>query len=188
MNTALLIVDMQNSFVDEQSSFAIRGARKSVPKLVELLEWARSQGWFVVHVVREYQADASDVELPRRESFLRQGGCAIRGTWGAQIIGELTPATNEAVLVKPRFSGFFQTSLDSLLRRNRVGRVVVAGTQYPNCIRATAFDALSLDYGVWLATDATSAQSDGVAQANIHDLSNIGIACCAVAELKLALS
>ena len=52
----------------------------------------------------------------------------------------------ELVLVKRRFSAFFATHLDLLLRRLGTERLVVCGVQTPNCIRATAFDAVSLDY------------------------------------------
>ena len=50
------------------------------------------------------------------------------------------------MVIKKRFSAFFQTSLDMMLRRCRVDRVVLCGFQTPNCIRASAFDAVSLDY------------------------------------------
>ncbi len=67
--------------------------------------------------------------------------------------------------------------------RQSVHRLVVCGTQYPNCIRATAFDGLSLNYEVVVASDATSAASEEVAQANIRDLRGVGIGCIPVAEL-----
>ncbi|HEX2735883.1 MAG TPA: isochorismatase family cysteine hydrolase [Polyangiaceae bacterium] len=183
MHTALLIVDMQNDFVLENAPAAIAGAPASLPELVRLLTAAREQKWYVVHVVREYLADGSNIELPRREAFLRLGGYAVPGTRGARIVKELTPIEGELVLVKPRFSAFMQTPLDAMLRRQGVRRVIVCGTQYPNCIRATAFDALALDYEVAVALGATSAQTDAVARANIHDLCNVGIACSSLEQL-----
>ena len=188
MHTALLIVDMQNDFVLEDAAARVAGALGSVPRVVELLAAARALGCMVVHVVREYHADASNVELPRRQAFLAAGGYAVPGTAGAQIIEPLTPAAGEHRLVKPRFSAFLHTPLHSLLRQNAVSRVVVCGTQYPNCIRATAFDALSFDYDVIVAQDATSAQTPEIAQANIVDLRNVGIACMPVDEVLALLS
>jgi nicotinamidase-related amidase len=183
VKSALLIVDMQNDFVLEGASCRIAGALASVPYIVKLLAAARAHSWLVVHVVREHRADGADVELPRRAAFARGGGYAVAGTAGAEIICELTPLAGEHCVVKPRFSAFMRTGLDALLREHGVERVVVCGTQYPNCIRATAFDALALDYHVVVAQDATSAQSLDVARANIVDLNNVGIACLAVAEL-----
>lgn len=183
MTTALLIVDMQNSFVQRSSPFCIQGAQDTVPRVAQLLAGARGRMWLVVHVVRQHRADGSDVEWTRRETFLAQGGYAVQGTTGAEIIPELQPTPNEHVIVKPRFSAFFQTNLDSLLRRHQVHRLVVCGTQYPNCIRATAFDGLSLDYDVVVASDATSAQSQDVALANVRDLQGVGIRCLPVEEI-----
>jgi nicotinamidase-related amidase len=183
MTTALLIVDMQNAFVRAESPFCIPGAQASIPELQRLLGAARDLRWLVVHVVREHRADASDVELPRRRVFLDKGGYAVPGTWGVEIVDELLPLPSEHRIVKPRFSAFMNTNLDSVLRRHGVSRVVVSGTQYPNCIRATAFDALSLDYDVCIARDATSAASVDVASSNIRDLENVGIPCLPTDEL-----
>lgn len=177
MTTALLIVDMQNDFVLETSPFRVAGAQATVPQLARLLSAARARRWVIVHVVREYAADGSDVELTRRDGFLGCGGYAVPGTRGAEIIEELAPAPGEYRIVKPRFSAFMHTKLDLLLRRSGVSSVVVCGTQYPNCIRATAFDALALDYAVVVAEDATSAQTPEIAAANLLDLENVGIPC-----------
>jgi nicotinamidase-related amidase len=183
MTTALLIVDMQNDFVDPDSPFCIAGARATVPHLSRLLAEARMRGWVVVHVVREHRVDGTDVEWPRREGFLAAGGYAIPGTRGVRIIEELTPVSGEYRIVKPRFSGFMQTNLDAVLRRRGVERVVVCGTQYPNCLRATAFDALALDYRVVVALEATSAKTPEVAAANISDLEAVGIPCRPIDEI-----
>ncbi len=174
---------MQNDFVLEGAPARIVGALAAVPSLVRLLTGAREREWHVVHVVREYAADGSNIELPRRDGFLACGGYAKPGTSGASIIEALTPVAGELQIVKPRFSAFMQTPLDAILRRRGVQRVVVCGIQYPNCIRATAFDALSLDYDVVVAEGATAAQNDEVAAANIRDLRNVGIACLPVEQV-----
>jgi nicotinamidase-related amidase len=64
-----------------------------------------------------------------------------------------------------------------MLRRLEVTNLVVCGTQYPNCIRATIFDAIAYGYPVINITDATSAQTQQIAEANIIDLINIGVEC-----------
>jgi len=72
-------------------------------------------------------------------------------------------------VVKNRFSGFMNTELDFMLRRLKVETLAVCGTQYPNCIRATVFDAVSLGYETIVITDATSAKTPQIAKANILD-------------------
>lgn len=180
--TALLIIDMQNDLVDSRSPACIPGALATVARLQELLRRARQEKWLVVHVVREYRRDCSDIELSRADEF-RQRPYLVPGTNGAEIIDQLEPLEGELRLVKSRFSAFMFTPLDSLLRRRGIRHVVVSGTQYPNCIRATSFDALSLDYRVTVVTDATSAATPEVAEANIFDLRNVGIQCTALSEL-----
>ena len=71
---------------------------------------------------------------------------------------------------------------DLMLKRLGVERVLVSGTQYPNCIRATVNDALSLDYAVSVITDACSAKTEAVAAANILDMRNLGAECITFAE------
>lgn len=180
--TALLIVDMQNDVVDAKSPTCIPGALPTVARLQELLQHARQEKWLVVHIVREYRRDCSDIELSRVAKF-RQHPYLVPGTNGADIIDELKPLEGELRLVKSRFSAFMFTPLDSLLRRRGIRHVVVSGTQYPNCIRATCFDALSLDYRVTVVTDATSAATQEVAEANIVDLRNVGIECIPLSDL-----
>ena len=60
------------------------------------------------------------------------------------------------------------------MRALGITQVVICATQYPNCIRATAFDAVARDF---LILDATSAANAAVAQANIYDMQQIGIDC-----------
>ena len=60
--------------------------------------------------------------------------------------------------------------------------IVVCGIQYPNCIRATIFDGVALGYKVTLVTDATGAQTDEIAKANIFDIGNIGVKCISTTQ------
>lgn len=188
MNTALVIIDMQNDFVLPDAPLCVKGALATVPTIRELLDQARKQGWRVIHVIRQHRPDGSDVEIGRAALFTGGKGICIPGTPGAQIVDELAPLPQETVLRKLRFSAFFQTELDMLLRRLKVDTVVVAGTQYPNCVRGTAVDAMSHDYRTIVVTDACSAQTEEIAAANIRDMRNMGIACVTLAELPSALS
>ncbi|MGK2940157.1 MAG: cysteine hydrolase family protein [Immundisolibacter sp.] len=181
---ALLIIDMQNDFVLPGGPAAVAGAPATVPNIRRVLEKFRVGGWPVFHLIRHYRPDGSDVELFRRDAFMQGPAYLLPGSTGARIVAELTPQPGEQVIVKPRFSAFMGTALDLVLRRRGVRQLVVCGTQYPNCIRATVMDAVCLDYAVTLVTDATSAQTAAVAQANILDMANIGVACRTTAQLE----
>jgi nicotinamidase-related amidase len=184
MKIALLMIDMQNDFVLAGAPAVVEGASASIPRVKEVMNYFRAKNFPVFHIVREYRADGSDIEIPRRAAFLAGNFYALPGTKGVEIIHELTPIAGEYRIVKPRFSAFFETELDLILRRLTIDTLVICGTQYPNCIRATAFDGLSYGYSIFVITDATSASCDEVADANIRDLRNVGIKCISFAEFE----
>ena len=177
---ALLIIDMQNDFVHPGTPVHVAGAEATVPVIRKLRESCRKHEIPVFHVIRSYSADGLTVERARLADFRRTP--FVVPTLGAESIKELTPEAGEKTVIKPRYSAFFQTSLDLMLKRLGVERVLVSGTQYPNCIRATVTDALSLDYAVSVITDACSAKTEAVAAANILDMRNLGAECITFTE------
>ncbi len=174
---ALIIIDMQNDFVLPGAPVCVAGAYATIPCIKNLLDLFRMKNQPVFHVIREYRADGSDVEITRMNSFLNDKSYAVPGTKGCEIVNELSPVAGEYRVIKNRFSAFMNTELDFMLRRLGVTNLVVCGTQYPNCIRATIFDAIAYGYPVINITDATSAQTQQIANANITDLKNIGAEC-----------
>ena len=174
MPAALLIVDMQNEFVSSRGKMCVAGAADTVPRIARVLRVWRENALPLAYAVRRYSPDGSDVELVRRDLFAQMGGFCLPNTWGSEIVPALAPLAGEAVIVKTRWSAFFRTELDVTLRQWDVGTLVIAGTQTPNCVRATAFDADSLGYRVIVLTDGTLSQSPGVQQANLYDLGCAG--------------
>ncbi len=176
-NSALIIVDMQNDFVLRGAPVCVAGALDTIPNIARVLEKFRKEKSPVFHLVREYRADGSDIEITRQPSFLNDKSYAVPNTKGCEIVEELKPIEGEYRIVKNRFSGFMHTELDFMLRRLGISHIVICGTQYPNCIRTTIFDAVSYGYDVTLITDATSAETSEIAEANIRDIKNISVAC-----------
>lgn len=174
---ALIIIDMQNDFVLPGAPACVAGALATLPQISSLLAWFRQQQQPVFHLVREYRADGTDVERFRYDRFAAGNGYLLPGTRGCEIVESLRPTADEYRIVKPRFSAFMQTKLQLILQRLEITELVVCGTQYPNCIRATVLDAVSLDYDVTLVTDATSAETAEIAAANVVDMKNIGVTC-----------
>lgn len=169
-SSALLVIDTQADFLDGGAS-PIAGTSDRLPAMARLVEAYRSAGRPIVHVVRLYDGD--DVDLVRRAA-IRDGAPIVRpGSAGAQIAPALLPGVDldgdlllaggvqrvgpaEVVLWKPRWSAFHRTPLDGHLRGHGVDTVVVAGCNFPNCPRASIFDASARDYRIVLAEDATS--------------------------------
>lgn len=184
-DVAVLIIDMQNDFVKPGAILCVAGALPTVPAIKDLADHARNNGWKVIHVIRAHDPYGINVDAPRIPLF-RNGkkGYCVPDTEGGAIVEELTPVDGDLVITKTRNSGFFQTNLDMVLRRMGVKTVILAGTQYPNCVRGTAADAMSYDYETVICTDACSAKTKEVADANIFDMKNMGIKCISLDEVK----
>jgi len=174
MKTALMIMDMQKDFIHPKGSLQVKGGKKIVLRVKRALEASRKAGLPVFHIKRIHRADGMDVEKFRYEMFKKMP-YAVEKTEGSEIIEELRPKEGEIVLPKTRFSAFFHTNLDAILRRMGLARIVLVGIQSPNCIRATAVDALALDYDVVLLTDAIGSKTKKVHDSNMRDMRVMGM-------------
>lgn len=174
---ALLIIDMQKDFVLPGAPAQVAGAYATIPHIKQVLQHFREKKWTVFHVVREHRADGSDIEPFRRKDFLEKQKYAVPGTPGCEIVDELKPLPGEFRIVKKRFSAFMKTPLDFVLRQMEIRCLVICGTQYPTCVRASIYDAIAYGYDITLLTDATSAQTPEIAEANIRDIRDLGVTC-----------
>jgi nicotinamidase-related amidase len=190
MATALICIDMQNDFILPSSPLCVAGGEAIVGNVKAALEKARAQSMHVFHVIREHDKKGVDIEWTRR--YLLNGhagneqattGATIAGTEGSKLIDEISIASSDRVLIKKRFSAFFATNLDLLLRRLGVKHLILCGVQTPNCIRATAVDGIGLDYRVTVLSDATASKSDAVQRSNLEDMMAMGIEIRQTAEL-----
>jgi nicotinamidase-related amidase len=139
---ALLVIDMQNDFLSEDAPLKCEGGQEIIPNVVKAIEKARAQKIPVIHVIQEHRRDMSDFG---RELECSKPHC-IEGTYGAKIVSEIQMAETDYLIVKKRFSSFFATELDLLLRSLGVSRIFLTGVATDGCIRATAVDAHQLGY------------------------------------------
>ena len=177
VSAALLVIDLEKAFVLPGSPFEVKGALKTIPNCKKVIEASRSHGIPVIYVKRLYRGDGSDVELVRINQWLSAGmplTADSTGLLSAEYVDEIKPQPEDYLIVKKRFSAFFMTELDLLLRRLGVDVLAIIGTQTPNCVRATVYDALSLDYEVIIVEDCASSQDEETQRANIKDLRNLG--------------
>lgn len=174
----MLVIDMQKEFVDPAMSSPafLAGGEKIIPAVAEAVELARKRGIFVVWVVREHDPDGRDVELFRRHLYSGGKGPAMKGSKGAEMADGLVVKEEDYKVVKTRFSSFFATNLDSVLKTSGIKNLVVVGVQTPNCVRQTVFDAVALDYEkVTVIVDATAGANQEIHLSNIRDMKNIGV-------------
>ena len=175
--TALLVIDMQRAFVEPDQPLCVAGAAATVPALTITVNNARKNGSLIVWIRREYKADGSDMEAFRREKMRANGTLNVmaEGSYGAQPVAGLEGEPGDPVVIKKRFSGFFGTDLKEMLDAHHIGKVVIAGTQTPNCVRATAFDAVSFDYRTIILSDCTSSANADVQRSNLEDMRAAGV-------------
>ena len=175
--SALIVIDMENGFVDSKGGHCIHFAQSTVPACVRAVELARSKGIPVFFVKRIYRADGSDVELTRHAGWKSGGRACIPASKGynsAQAPEGLRPQPGDYTIIKPRWSAFFQTELDLILRRLDIRTVILTGTTTPNCVRTTCYDAIALEYNTVILTDCCSSQTEEIQQANLADMERVG--------------
>jgi ureidoacrylate peracid hydrolase len=155
--TAMIVVDMQNDFVAAGAPMETPAARAMVPRLAEALTLSRDAGIRVIYTAHVHRRDGCDMGLfdDLHPPIAARAGL-VDGTPGVEIYPELAPAPGEHVIKKHRYSGFFGTDLDIILREWGVDTVIVSGTTTENCCHATARDAMFRDYRVVFLSDATA--------------------------------
>src|ERR1700712_2159683 len=155
--TAIIVVDMQNDFVAAGAPMETPAARAIVPKLAETLKTCRGAGVKVIYTAHVHRRDGSDMGLfDDMHPPIASRAALVDGTPGVDIYPDLAPAAGEHVIKKHRYSGFFGTDLDIILREWGVDTVIVSGTTTENCCHATARDAMFRNYRVVFLSDATA--------------------------------
>jgi nicotinamidase/pyrazinamidase len=138
---ALIIVDMLNDFIQEEGAlFCGETARAIVAFIRERLVAARKDGDLIIFLQDSHAEDDKEFEkFPRH---------CVAGTWGSEIIPELSPGPGETVIPKTRYSGFYGTDLDRILARAAVDAVEVVGVCTSICVMDTVGGLANRDYPV----------------------------------------
>ena len=177
--TVLLMIDMEKAFIEPKAALHIMGAKYTVPACEAALDDARELGIRIIWIKREYSEDGSDMETPRRKMLKKHGvtGVLAPGSTGVNSVEEpdgLTRLDTETVIIKPRWSAFFKTDLDRMLKEEGVDTVILAGTTTPNCVRTTCYDSIAYDYRTLVLERCTSSQTDEIQHANLEDMRRAG--------------
>ncbi|MGH9976436.1 MAG: cysteine hydrolase family protein [Nitrososphaeraceae archaeon] len=174
-HSALIIVDVQRDFVLSGSSAEIPGTIQAVQYIQILAQEYRKLGFPIVHAVRLYHKDGSNVDLCRRKAVINGKQIVIAGSDGAEIMDELRPSTTtrldsslllsghlqyigpmEWIMYKPRWGAFYRTHLEEHLLSLGINTVIIAGCNFPNCPRTTIYEGSERDFRIVLAQNATS--------------------------------
>jgi len=172
--TAVVVVDMQNDFGSKGGLFDRAGLdismiQKAVGPTARVLALARDAGIKVIYLKMAFRPDLSDLDAsdsPNRARHLMFGvgktarapdgtesRILIRGTWNTDVVSELKPQEEDLVIYKHRFSGFYETDLDALLKQLGVKYLIVTGCTTSVCVESTVRDGMFRDYSCVLLAD-----------------------------------
>jgi len=191
--SAVIIVDMQNDFGSEGGMFALGGIdisriRGVIPAIAQVVTAARRAGITVVYLKMGFRPDLSDAGGPDAPNWLKHqqlrcpgeavtapDGTAsrilVRDTWNTDIVPQLTPEPGDIILYKHRFSGFYETDLDQVLKSHSINHLIFTGCTTSVCVESTLRDAMFRDYICLLLEDCTAEPiGAGLARSN-HDAS-----------------
>jgi ureidoacrylate peracid hydrolase len=190
--TAVIVVDMQNDFGSKGGMFDrvgidISAIQAAVPPTARVLSAARAAGIPVIYLQMQHRADLSDMGPPRSPHHQRHAGLSvgstvaapdgtptrilIEGEWGTRIVDDLTPQPGDIVVPKHRFSGFFETPLQTILQGLNAHHLIVTGCTTSICVESTIRDAMFRDYACVLLEDCTAEPIGAGNSRSNHDAS-----------------
>lgn len=138
---ALIIVDMLNDFVDKNGAlFCGDTVLPIIPFIRHRLEVYRDRKDLVVYLQDAHQEDDKEFERFPKHS--------VAGTWGSEIIDQLKPLPREIIIPKKRYSGFFETDLENVLKTAGVTLVEVVGVCTSICVMDTVGGLANRDYNI----------------------------------------
>jgi len=200
--SVLITVDVQNDFVLPGAPAEIQGTWDVLPHLRMVLDAYRAKGLPIIHVVRLYKEDGSNVDLCRREAIENGSSIVAPNTEGAELVPQLRSSSytsldadqlldggfqsvgrQEWVMYKPRWGAFYNTGLEAFLLENGIDTLVFAGCNFPNCPRTSIYEASERDFRIVMIPEAMSQVYDK----GIQEMRAIGVQTSRLSEVLEAL-
>ncbi|WP_110648327.1 pyrimidine utilization protein B [Salinicola peritrichatus] len=171
--TALIVVDMQNAYASkggylDLAGFDVSATGPVIERIAQAIRIAHAAGITVVFFQNGWDADYVEAGGPGSPNWhksnalktMRQqpelhGQLLAKGSWDYALVDELKPQDGDIVLPKPRYSGFFNTPLDSILRARGIRHLLFTGIATNVCVESTLRDGFFLEYFGCVLEDAT---------------------------------
>jgi len=176
--SALLIVDMQNDFCTEGGWLHSRGIdispnRRPIEPLLAMIAGFRANSIPVIWVNWGVRKDLLNISPSLRHAHNPKGdepgiAQAVPGTrsevikvgsWGARVVDEINPGDRDIQIIKHRFSAFWDTETDAVLRNLGIKTLFIGGVNMDQCVMTTLEDASFLGYDTILIEDGTATTS-----------------------------
>lgn len=163
--TALVVVDMVRDFTDPEGLVFYPMNREILPGIARLVERCHQEGVLVIYMQHCYRRGKYDRNLETMRPNCIEGS-------GGEELDPLLPVDRERdyIIPKRRYSAFYGTDLDLVLREHRVENVVIVGTKTNCCIRATVHDAYFNDYRPIVLSDCVGTNSREVNEMHLTDI------------------
>lgn len=165
-NSALLVIDMQEFFLDPASPTFTCGGLAILPavkRLVAAFRRANRPVIFTRHVHHPSNLDSGIMQ------WWWEGMC-LEGSPESEIHPDLAPLPTEKVVLKHRYSAFYNTDLETVLRCLKVEDLVITGIMTNMCCESTARDAYFRDYRVFFPADANGSINEEMHLASLVNL------------------
>jgi ureidoacrylate peracid hydrolase len=159
-NCALIVVDMQNIWAHPRGSRYLPSSEEIVPKIRALREFCHANKVPVIYLYTTKRKDLADVGLfadlkPETHDAENEWN-NFEGTIGAEIVEVLKPGPDDILVKKFRYSGFYGTQLENLLRALGRDTVAITGVATNVCCDSTARDGAMRDFKVVLLSDCNA--------------------------------
>jgi nicotinamidase-related amidase len=161
---AVLVLDMNKDHIRNNNPYNSERLRNKISTIKVFLEKTRKYGIPIVYVSDSHRLNDWIFSRSNIKPY------AIEGTYGEEIIEELTPNSNDYIIRKRRFSGFYGTDLDLYLRELGIKSLLLLGGPTHVSIRYTAVDAYSKRYRVFIIMDCTDSPTKGLFESAIEDM------------------
>jgi nicotinamidase-related amidase len=176
--TALIVVDMLNSYAHADAERLTRSVERTLPAMAELIRRAGRE-----HVLTIYVNDNFGAWTSNRDTLVKQ---AMEGDF-AHLVEPIVPGEDTLFVVKARHSVFYQTPLEFLLREEDVSRIAMVGQVTEQCILYSALDAYIRRFDVVVARDAVAHIHEDLAKAALKMMQvNMDAELADAADLDLA--
>ena len=170
--TALIVIDMQNAYSSkggylDLAGFDVSATKPVVENIKKAVDAAHQAGIQVIYFKNGWDSqyrEAGGIDSPNfhksnalktmRQRPELQGTLLAKGGWDFELIDELQPLPQDIVIEKPRYSGFFNTALDSTLRVRGIRNLVFVGIATNVCVESTLRDGFFLEYFGAVLADA----------------------------------
>lgn len=164
--SCLLVVDMQNFFLDPKSPTFTPGGLAILPNLTKLIKAFRKKKLPVIYTTHVHKSKEMDGGI----LGWWWEGMVIENTEEAEIHPDLAPLPQEKIIYKHRYSAFYNTDLEIVLRCLGITDLIVTGIMTNLCCESTARDAYFRDYRVFFLLDATGTINEELHLATLKNL------------------